>query len=302
MGGSGGSGNWLSFEKPSQAQAIADSSAYEANVNQQLQDLLKDYNNRDVEALRRHLDTIESTLNNDIDINVELRFGGSISKHTYVDGISDADILACVNKSDFQGLSATEALNKFSDLLKSRLPNTNISVGTMAVTVKFSDGQEVQVLPAISTPSGYKIPSSLNPGQWSSVIRPKAFAEKLTAVNQACANKVVPTIKLFKSIMDAKGIDISGYHAESLAIDAFKSYTGTTSNKEMLRHLCQYSQSAVLSPIKDRTGQSLHVDDRLGSENSAARQKLATSLSRIVTQLNAANHSKDTNTWRNLFN
>ena len=43
----------------------------------------------------------------------------------------------------------------------------------------------------------------------------------------------------------------------------------------MVKHLTSYSATAVNQPIKDSTGQSRYVDDYMGSQGSAARQKAA---------------------------
>lgn len=51
-------------------------------MNEFLEDLLKEYNNRDVEAIRTHLNEIEKVLDREIEGLDRILFGGSISKHT----------------------------------------------------------------------------------------------------------------------------------------------------------------------------------------------------------------------------
>ena len=63
---------------------------------------------------------------------------------------------------------------------------------------------------------------------------------------------------------------------ESLAIDAFQNYRGTEDPKAMLLHLFTHSMAAAMSPIKDRTGQSRHVDEYLGAPNSKNRKRVST--------------------------
>jgi len=58
-------------------------------------------------------------------------------------------------------------------------------------------------------------------------------------------------------------------------VEAFKNYRGPTDLKSMVRHLTDYSSTAVQQPIRDSTGQSRYVDDYMGSQGSAARQKAA---------------------------
>ena len=70
-------------------------------INGYLRDKLRDYNDRDIEAINRHIrglrDALEQT-GNDV---LPTRFGGSVSRHTYVDGLSDVDGLIRINDSSF---------------------------------------------------------------------------------------------------------------------------------------------------------------------------------------------------------
>ena len=148
------------------------------------------------------------------------------------------------------------------------------------MTVSYSDGTEIQILPAIRTnSSGLRI---ANPGssQWSNVTRPDDFARKLANVNTARNSRVVPVIKLAKAMADCfisrASRKISGYHMESLAIDAFKGYQGPLDPKNLLIHLLGHSMDAVKSPIKDSTGQSRYVDEYLGPADSGPRKRAST--------------------------
>ena len=72
------------------------------------------------------------------------------------------------------------------------------------------------------------------------------------------------------------GRKMSGYHIESLAIDAFKDYQGPLDPKTMLVHLLEHSMEAVTNPIVDSTGQSRHVDEYLGQADSNLRKGAST--------------------------
>ena len=69
---------------------------------------------------------------------------------------------------------------------------------------------------------------------------------------------------------------ISGYHMESLAIDAFAGYEGDLDPRSMLVHFLGHSVKAVLTPIKDPTGQTRNVDEYLGQADSGARKRAST--------------------------
>ena len=127
-------------------------------------------------------------------------------------------MLVLVNNTFWETSSPQTVLEDFAGKIQERLKNTKVSPpGNLAVTIRYSDGCEIQLLPAIKTATGFRIADPLAEGKWSNVVRPKAFAQKLTDVNQACSGRVVPVIKLFKAAVQKvfpKDLKISGYHAE----------------------------------------------------------------------------------------
>ena len=273
MGGSGGG-----FFPPVRPRIT------DEQINGYLRDKLSDYNDRDTEAINRHIrglrDALEQT-GNDV---LPTQFGGSVSRHTYVDGLSDIDGLVRINDSSLADQSPKAVIQKMAELVQRRMPNTKVETGDLAVTVKYTDGHEIQLLPAIRTRNGYRI---ANPArtEWSGVIHPERFAQKLTQVNQANRGQVIPAVKLTKSlahhVIRSDRDKITGYHIESLAVEAFRNYRGATDLKSMVRHLTDYSATAVHQPIRDSTGQSRYVDDYMGGQRSAARQSAAANFRRM---------------------
>ena len=69
----------------------------------------------------------------------------------------------------------------------------------------------------------------------------------------------------------------------------------------MLSHMCRVSTDLVKSPIADRTGQSLHVDDYLGSANSFQRRQVSQSLSRLAQQMDVADTQRSIARWQEWF-
>jgi predicted nucleotidyltransferase len=276
---------------------------YEQEVNQYLKSLLEDINNRDTEQINKHLETLKKALEKDLEGILELKFGGSVSKHTYTEGLSDIDMLVQINKSSLANARPTEVLRYFANHIKERLPRTEVKIGALAVTVKFSSGYEIQLLPSIKTSTGYKI---AKPGknEWSNVIKPRKFAEKLTSVNQENGGKVVPIIKLFKKLNATlpEARQLSGYHIESLAIDAFKNSSMTSRTyKGMVERFTSHIKNAVLQPIVDSTGQSVHVDNYLGRTNSIERKRISISLKMLEKKIKQANSSNSIDKWKELF-
>ena len=304
MGGSGTGGFFRESDIESlreEARRLLQESQTDSAVNSLLQQELTYINDRDIELINGHLDTIQETLVNRGHQLEQLRFGGSVAKHTYVDGLSDVDALILLEDESLQGHSPDEVKHNFADSLRRDLPPGNIEdihEGEMAVPIKYTDGTEIQLLPAFRTANGVAV-SSRDGNSWSP-IQPQAFAQALTKINQDQGSRVVPAIKLAKAIVANKlgEGEVSGYHMEALAIEAYRTYSGPRTPKAMLTHLVEHASQRVLSPIRDVTGQSRYVDEHLGEANSASRQNLSRRLAGLAGTM-ATTQSLDD--WRDML-
>jgi len=275
-------------------------SQFNDEVNTGISEILTEYNSRDTVAVSEHLDEIRSLIEEDTG-RIDLSYGGSVKKHTYVDGLSDIDVILTVNRSELIDSSPKEILKYIESKLRNHLSDVEeIRVGDLAVTVRFHDALEIQLLPAIQTKNGFKI-AEVGVNKWSDIIRPEKFVSKLTEVNQNCGGKVIPTIKLAKGLFAGLPKDqrLTGYHVESMAIETFENYPSSLprSPKQMLEYFVHRSSEIIKKPIVDKTSQSLHVDDYLGSTGSIEREKIAYSLNAIHNRMMNANQTTSAGDW-----
>ena len=310
MGGAGGGAPRLPQDPRKMQESIRDlqerseSAEFRAKLNALLAEMLARYNARDVEAITEHMVTLVEAVAAESS-GATAHLGGSIEKNTYVEGRSDVDALLILRDSDLAGKTPRQVLALVRRALRQRLPNSDVTVGDLAVTVRFSDGHEVQLLPAFrSRGGGYRIPST--DGRSWTRIRPDRFTDALTRVNQACGAKVVPTIKLAKAVNDGlpENKRLTGYHIEALAVEVFGSYAGPRRQlvpSAMLPHFLRRAESLVRSPMPDVTGQSEHVDEYLGPAGSAKRQAVSRELLRLAKRMSNASASEDLERWRALF-
>lgn len=281
----------------------ATESGFFTNINGKMAELLRDYNSRDREQISKHLEMITQKLESEIEGSLDLMYGGSLAKYTYVNGLSDMDMLAKLNRSDLANKQPKEILRYFKEKLEERFPKSEIKLGDLSVTVKFkSSGLEIQLLPSIKTSTGFRI-ADPETKSWSKVIKPFKFAEELTEVNQKNNGRVVPVIKLFKPINEKAPIDIkmSGYHIEALATEIFKDYDGQKTYSKMLSHFCQKAKDRVLTPIGEITGQSEFIDSKFGVANSNVRKKLSSFLERISMKMKLATKNSSIDDWVQLL-
>ncbi len=247
--------------------------------NRYCEDLLVRYNRRNTAATTRRVEDLCGFLRQRGDV-VQTMFGGSVRRGTYVSGLSDVDVLLMVDESSLANRRPSEVIGHVRDTIARRLRHNRVTAGNLAVTVHYADGVEIQVLPALRTRGGGVRIAEPGATTWSNVVRPDYFARKLAEINGANSGRVVPTIKLAKAIFDCyirrPGRRITGYHMESLAIEAFTNYQASLDPKTMLTHLFGKSIKAVTTPIADSTGQSRFVDEYLGRAGSQPRKRAST--------------------------
>ena len=102
MGGGGGGGAFV-HRTPEELRDIVRKSeekttvaAFEAELSQTLGELLGEFNSRDTPTVNDRLGEIKAAMKGDIDGSFDQLFGGSVAKHTYVDGLSDIDSLILI--------------------------------------------------------------------------------------------------------------------------------------------------------------------------------------------------------------
>ena len=272
---------------------------FEAEVNDRLKELLTSYNEKDTELINERLEEIGGLLSDYLESSINIRRGGSWSKHTYVDGLSDVDFLFVLSSTKFAGESPQQLLDELTQLLKRQLGDkATVERGDLSVRITYGDGPELQILPALKNEKGVRIPSGDSEG-WSRVVSPEKFAEKLTAINQNLNGNVIPVIKLAKGTMSDVGLNpkVKGYHAEALAVEIFQNYNGERTKKAMLEYFFSKASELVRRPIREVSGQSQYVDDYLSSAGSAEREAISREMKGICDKMKRANDNRSSDDW-----
>lgn len=292
MGGSGG--GWFPSSKELRdilaKKREADQLVIDSEVNRYLQEVLIGFNDRDARKTQRKLEQLKNILGEQVPI-IQFLLGGSVAKHTFVDGLSDIDALVILDREELTKTTPRSVLKTFHRHLQDNLTSDifqSIEVGRIAVTVRYRDGSEIQLLPAVRAGGKISIPGAQGK-KWNET-NPKAFQRLLTNANDRLNGSLIPTIKLIKSINTGLPVkkQLTGYHIEALCIEAAKGYRGSKTPKALLHHFLEQSSKRVLSPISDITNQSRVIDEYLGTANSAQRRIAADALASVARKLNAA--------------
>lgn len=303
MGGGGGGGGGYRTPSPEAVESAADQlgSEFLPDLGEILQNVLSIVNNRDGQMVNARKDALLEQLKEEFD-SVSILYGGSVAKYTYVEGLSDVDALLIVDMNNGEGVLPEEIKDIIVGKLEEYLPaDTKTESGKVAVTITYADGMELQLIPTLREGGQMKVPSWKGT-QWSK-IDPDAFQKALSKSNEDNGMKLVPTIKLAKAVLAASplGQQISGYHVEAMAIDAFKGDNGAKTLARMLPRFFERAAETVKSPIKDMSGQSVNVDTYLGVENSKKRREMSHVLEAIARRMKAATVTHSKSTWTNFF-
>src|SRR5688572_26714228 len=119
MGGSGSGGAFSDIDREEllkklrASEVAAKDVGFETEINAYIGQLQAVYNDRDYDAVQKHINEIELALSEDIDDTVSLLFGGSVAKRTYVDGLSDIDALVLLGESELKTMTPDQVKNYF---------------------------------------------------------------------------------------------------------------------------------------------------------------------------------------------
>jgi len=173
-------------------------------------------NQFDTEEMAQHKQTILNALRDEFEGLTDLQGGGSRTRHTYVDGLSDVDFLADLGPYSQSSVpsknDSAAVIAAMADRIQRRLPLTEVTPGRMAVTIRFADGHELQVLPAFRYHSGYRVPDAEGSG-WV-LTRPSVFAQLLRARNADTGGRLLRIIKLGKLMCAKADVGIKSYECD----------------------------------------------------------------------------------------
>ena len=306
MGGSGGGYFWRTTNmeelaaKTREAQRKSRSQRFETDLAKALGLLLANFNDRDPDATQVVFEQVKEDLADHIGGTIDFLFGGSVAKHTYVDGISDVDALVLLDGSVLAETTPNAAKKFLAERLAERYGESAVAVRSIAVEVDVN-GSLIQLLPALRVGDDVKI-ASRSGDRWSTV-KPRRFARQLTDANHRLGKKLVPCIKLVKAIL-AKLPDrqrLTGYHVEAMAVKLFADYEGHQTLPAMVRHFFSHVGNYVHQPIRDASGQSVYVDSYLGATGSLQRRTIGWAMDRVKRRIENADSAGAVDQWKDLF-
>jgi len=148
---------------------------------------------------------------------------GSYIKKTQIKPPTDVDLMIVLSDyflSPTRISSPKRLLLGFNNFLKQTYPYSTLKPDGQAIVIKFSDGINMDVVPAFKgIKSGYVIPN-LKTNTWVRT-DPKVYNELLSNVNKALDGKLIPIIKMIKCWNLVRGKALKSLHIEILALNCF---------------------------------------------------------------------------------
>ncbi len=96
--------------------------------NQYCENLLARYNRRNTAATTRHINSLCNVLRHEGCEVIQTMFGGSVRRRTYVNGLSDVDVLLMVNQSSLVSRPPAQVISHVEEILKRRFRNNRMDL------------------------------------------------------------------------------------------------------------------------------------------------------------------------------
>ena len=153
--------------------------------NRWCEESLAAYTRRDGQVVPKRLDSLRNTLRWQGNHVVQTIIGGTVRRGTDVPGLSDVDALLIVDESSLRSRSPADVMEYVRHVIR-RQPfffiSGTVSASDLAVTVNYSGGTEIQLLPALRTSGGGIRISEPGMTGWRNVVRPEKLVEEDLAV------------------------------------------------------------------------------------------------------------------------
>ena len=240
-----------------------------------------------VNSAKQHLSTIQTRLKSVFELS-SCRVTGSFSRGSSISGFSDVDLVAVFRKAQFTRagsiISSNQVLDNVRRQLLARYPNTPLGRDGMAITISFSSGQIVDVVPALfDSMYEQKWPIYLIPdgnGDWMHS-SPSLYDAYICQSNKKSGGKLKYVTQLIKFWRECRNprIPLSSFHIEMVLASEGICTIGKTYAD------CLYD---LLRSIAERDCRPIRDPYRISGNISAV--KTANQLERAS---NSVSHSRD---------
>jgi predicted nucleotidyltransferase len=243
----------------------------------------------EVDAAKQHLATIQTRLETVFEVS-NCRVTGSFARDSSIHGFSDTDLLAVFRKSNFTWgdklISSSRALEIVRQQLLARYPNSAVGRNVMAITIAFSDGQQVDVVPAMfeSMYDGkwpiYMIPDGADGWMQSCPSLYDAYIAQANTQSGGKLRYVAQLIKFWRECRTPR-IPLSSFHIE-MVLASEEVCKGVKEYSECIRDILRSLTNRGCRAIRDPYG----IAGNVPAVKTANQQEMA-----LATVTNSRDHA-----------
>lgn len=226
-------------------------------------------------AINYVLDRINQDLNRALYAPFRIELAGSVEKNTFNEGISDIDLRAVTTNSALLDYSPKIAKKLILKQIRSIDEVKNPRVGHQAVTLT-KGGHEYQIIPVIRHDGKTYIPSER--GTYWKTVDIEVFNRSLNSLNRKTEGRFCEAVRFVKILSNTyipKRYQLSGYHIESIAMEAISQHCHPLNRTDMIERILGNIPSRVKRYSWDITRESKAIDRDLGSNYSTERKDVA---------------------------
>jgi hypothetical protein len=215
----------------------------------------------ELDAAQQHIDVIKTRLRTVFEIS-DFRIAGSLARGSSIRGFSDADLFAIFRRRNFTRadrlINSDTALSNIRAELIARYPYSSIGKDVMAIAAEFSDGRNVDIVPALFDRMHadkwpiYLIPDGI--GGWMETC-PSLYDAYIAQANRQSGNKLLYVAQLMKFWRECREprIPLSSFHIEMVLASeevckVARSYSGCM--LDILRSLARRECRAIQDPYE----------------------------------------------------
>ncbi len=206
---------------------------------------------------------------------------GSLLKETYIDGISDIDILIPINESIYSNYSPNEIIESlFNYELDTDFEKYFISANKNALRLRFKN-LWIELVPVRISDSNLLFPNKN--GKYWKEIHPNKVTYKIKELEKQSKHMISLTIRIVKVILLRlfRLYEINSYIIEFIIIE-FISYKKEDDLLELILVSLKLIRDRILYPISDVTRQYKYIDQNLGVALSDERKRLSVKIDKII--------------------
>jgi hypothetical protein len=212
---------------------------------------------------------------------------GSFGYGTSVSGHSDVDYFAVFPTANLKQ-NSNVTLNAVATALRTRFPNTNVTVESPAIIVPFGNGKSEQheIIPAdhVATQSGFNIHDIPDrSGGWMQS-SPAFYGAYVDAVNTKLDKKAKPLIRLLKAWKYYCSVPMRSFYLEMKAT-AYADTQSAIIYRYDLRDALNYLITSRLAPLADPLGLPTLIYAATTEEINTVWRQLQTAHSHILNAL-----------------